>query len=90
MFRSLQSRDLDFKLSFTQIFYHIKISASFLITGMLFLFSNEVTIIFIITLPNEINLFNKYLLKGFSMCLALVLGANGIKLKKTEIKLREM
>lgn len=57
---------------------------------MLFSFSNEVTIIFIITLSNEINLFSKYLLKDFSMCLALVLDADGVKLKKTEIKLREM
>lgn len=46
------------------------------------------------TLPHPhlhvINLFNKYLLKAFFMCQVLVLGSDGIKLKKTEIKLREM
>lgn len=61
---------------------------------MLFSFWNEITIIFIANTtllhPHVINLFNKYLLKAFFMCQVLVLGADGIKLKKTEIKLREM
>lgn len=42
------------------------------------------------TLPSVINLYHKYLLKDFFMCWALVLGADGIKLQNTELKLSKM